>query len=183
MQVRNVQYNSGGTIDLEIEHPAHGWVPFTAAPDDSEQLGRDLFAAHQETALPYVPPPPPPEPTPAELRMKAWVELAAYRWQKEIGGVVWETYPVHTDERAQVKLAAEMIAIQGGFRADPSGWKFADGVFRSLTNMQFIDMVTAVRNYIGACFMCEAMVAQRIANDEYDVPTLWNEEWATLTAV
>lgn len=44
MQVRNPQYNAFGTIDIEIEHPKFGWIPFTADPNDIEQLGRDLHA-------------------------------------------------------------------------------------------------------------------------------------------
>jgi hypothetical protein len=29
---------------MEINHPDYGWIPFTASPNDSEQLGRDLYA-------------------------------------------------------------------------------------------------------------------------------------------
>lgn len=36
------------TIDCEIEHPTHGWVPFTARDDDVEQHGRDMFAVLDE---------------------------------------------------------------------------------------------------------------------------------------
>lgn len=45
MQTRNLKYNSFGTVDMEIEHPKYGWIPFTASPDDSEPLGRELHAA------------------------------------------------------------------------------------------------------------------------------------------
>lgn len=41
---RNPKRNAAGTIDLEIEHPVHGWLPFTASPHDVEQHGRDLYA-------------------------------------------------------------------------------------------------------------------------------------------
>lgn len=44
MQARNPKFNGDGTIDLEIEHPAFGWIPFTASPGDVEAHGRDLFA-------------------------------------------------------------------------------------------------------------------------------------------
>ena len=43
MQVRNVKYNSVGTIDCEIEHPEFGWIPFTASPTDPEPLGVEIF--------------------------------------------------------------------------------------------------------------------------------------------
>lgn len=44
MLTRNLKYNSNGTVDMEVEHPKYGWIPFTASPDDVEQLGRDLYA-------------------------------------------------------------------------------------------------------------------------------------------
>ncbi|AYD01747.1 hypothetical protein [Neorhizobium sp. NCHU2750] len=43
-------------IDMEIEHPIYGWIPFTADPNDVEQHGRDLYAAALASALPYVAP-------------------------------------------------------------------------------------------------------------------------------
>lgn len=45
MLTRNPKYNSSGTVDMEIQHATYGWIPFTASPDDSEQLGRELHAA------------------------------------------------------------------------------------------------------------------------------------------
>ena len=43
MEYRNAQYTENGSIDCEINHPKHGWIPFTASPDDDEKHGRDLF--------------------------------------------------------------------------------------------------------------------------------------------
>lgn len=45
MLTRNLKYNAHGTVDMEIEHPNYGWIPFTASLDDSELLGRELHAA------------------------------------------------------------------------------------------------------------------------------------------
>lgn len=58
MEWRNAKHNAHGTIDLEINHPIYGWLPFTATPDDPEHHGRDLYAAalaSGEVAA-YVPP-------------------------------------------------------------------------------------------------------------------------------
>lgn len=44
MEVRNPEYNQHGTVDLELDHPEFGWIPFTASPDDPEPLGRELYA-------------------------------------------------------------------------------------------------------------------------------------------
>lgn len=46
MQVKNPQWaNTQHTlINLEIEHPEYGWIPFTADPNDVEEHGRQLYA-------------------------------------------------------------------------------------------------------------------------------------------
>ena len=64
MDIRNAQFNAAGTIDCEIDHPRHGWIPFTADPNDVEPLGAHVFEAVKDNAAPYVPPP---EPTPEEI--------------------------------------------------------------------------------------------------------------------
>ncbi|APO76116.1 hypothetical protein AM571_CH03322 [Rhizobium etli 8C-3] len=65
MEYRNPVFSRAdeGAIDMEIEHPVHGWIPFTALPNDVEEHGRELFAAAVATGnvAPYAPPvlPPP----------------------------------------------------------------------------------------------------------------------------
>lgn len=44
MNIRNAKYNAQRIIDCEYQHPVYGWIPFTASPLDSEQLGRDIYA-------------------------------------------------------------------------------------------------------------------------------------------
>jgi hypothetical protein len=53
---RNPRYNAHGTIDVELNHPAFGWIPFTADPDDVEPHGRQIFADLKAEAAPYEPP-------------------------------------------------------------------------------------------------------------------------------
>lgn len=43
MEYRNPRYNRWGSIDVEINHPDSGWIPFTASPDDPERYGRDIY--------------------------------------------------------------------------------------------------------------------------------------------
>lgn len=59
MNFRNPVYSAadGQQIDMELNHPVHGWIPFTARPDDVEQLGRDLFAAAAEGEVSAYSPP------------------------------------------------------------------------------------------------------------------------------
>ena len=67
MQTRNLKHNADSTIDMEIEHPVYGWVPFTASHNDCEEHGKALYAAAIAGELgPVAPYIPPPEPTYAE---------------------------------------------------------------------------------------------------------------------
>ena len=58
MNYRNAHYLADGRIDCEIEHPKHGWIPFTADPNDVEAHGRAIFDAivTDGTAAAYVAP-------------------------------------------------------------------------------------------------------------------------------
>ena len=82
MTFRNPRTNALGSIDGEIEHPLLGWLPFTAAPDDPEPMGRELFAAAVAgefgPVAEYVPPPPAPPPVPDVItRRQLLIALAA----------------------------------------------------------------------------------------------------------
>ena len=74
MQVKNPSYNSVGTIDLEIEHPTYGWIPFTASPADTEPLGKELYAkaisGDYGAIQPYVEPEPLPPAIPTVVTMR-----------------------------------------------------------------------------------------------------------------
>ena len=60
MYIQNLQYTALGAIDCEINHPVHGWIPFTASPDDSEEIGREahaqIIAGAAGAVAPYVAP-------------------------------------------------------------------------------------------------------------------------------
>jgi len=178
MQTRNPHYNEHGDIDLELEHPVHGWIPYTASPADTEQLGRDLFAAHQATAGLYVPPP---APTAAQLQSMALSALAAHRWKVENGGTTWNGRPVHTDRDSRSAAMGEIMNINAGLRQDGDLWKFADGHFRPLTNSEFMQMYAAAGQFVRLCFACEAICQARIAAGNYSIAQIWAEEWADLT--
>lgn len=60
MNYRNPRFNGVGSINCEIEHPVYGWIPFTASPDDTEEVGREVYAAAlAEGPSEYVAPLPP----------------------------------------------------------------------------------------------------------------------------
>jgi len=63
MNIREPKYNARGTIDCEVEHQTYGWIPFTADPDDLEEIGREIYKEVMEgkhgSIAEYVPPQPP----------------------------------------------------------------------------------------------------------------------------
>lgn len=100
MEARNPQFNAHGTIDLEIEHPQYGWIPFTASPDDPEDYGRQIYAeaiAGQFGEItPYVPPPAPPTP---EVSVTPWQIREALN---QLGmRAAAETYVAGADQRTK----------------------------------------------------------------------------------
>lgn len=64
-KIRKARFTADGRIDCEIQHPRHGWIPFTADPNDGDVSGAIIFDKAKAKAAPYVPPPPMTE---AEIR-------------------------------------------------------------------------------------------------------------------
>ena len=61
MNYRNARYiNNNGWIDCEINHPDHGWIPYTLNPADTDMTvnNDDLLAAMaaRGDVAPYAPP-------------------------------------------------------------------------------------------------------------------------------
>ena len=112
--------------------------------------------------------------TPEQKAAKAKADLIAYaaqkRYEREVGGMDWmlgeETVSVHTDRESQAKIIAERLAIAEGRRQDPDGWKFADGVFRMVSNDDFVTLSDAVREHVRQCFGLEAQVLAGIENGD-----------------
>lgn len=120
MKYKNPIYTETGAINCEIEHPDHGWIPFTADPSDCEEYGRALFDEIEAKGgvAPYEPPPPPPPPTDEQLAAQArtkrnqlladsdWTQLPDAR--NAMGadkGDEWDTY----------RQALRDITAQAGF--------------------------------------------------------------------
>jgi hypothetical protein len=43
LECKNPKMNKNETIDLELNHPSLGWIPFTASKDDPEPHGREIY--------------------------------------------------------------------------------------------------------------------------------------------
>lgn len=52
IEVRNAVYLEDGKIDCELNHPKYGWIPFTASPDDSQEIGRLVHVEALKMVLP-----------------------------------------------------------------------------------------------------------------------------------
>jgi hypothetical protein len=77
MNYRNARYIDATRIDCEIEHPVHGWIPYTLDPADTDMTvnNDDLLAAMTENGdvTAYIPP------TQAELDAQAADAVRAER--------------------------------------------------------------------------------------------------------
>lgn len=125
MRYRNPRCVGITKIDCEIEHPLHGWIPFTCDPND---LGADfdVAALHAEMVadpltLPYIPP------TEAEILYEQTMEARVYRNQllTEIVDPIatnplrWgELSQERKDEVSAYRRALLDITDQAGFPAD-----------------------------------------------------------------
>ena len=58
MNYRNAKHISEGRIDCEIEHPVHGWIPYTLDPADTDTTvdNDELLLAIGADAVAYVAP-------------------------------------------------------------------------------------------------------------------------------
>ena len=113
MKFRNAKYNAFGTIDCEIEHPAFGWIPFTASPEDIEPLGKQVFDAAKGSASAYAPPPPPSAAVMAEnVRQQRNTLLSDSDWTQ------MPDAPVDKAAWAAYRQALRDIPNQAGFPQD-----------------------------------------------------------------
>ena len=124
---------------MEINHPVHGWIPFTASPDDPEEHGRLLFADAQATAAPYVSPPPD---VPSLL-----AQLSVARKAQEQQGVTINGIRYAGDPGNRQALQEAIAFMEDAGLTEFASWKDSDDVFH--VDHPLIDVVDAYRA-IGA---------------------------------
>lgn len=79
MNAKEPRYTNSGSIDLLIDHPEYGWIPFTASPDDCEEYGRELFAQAISGEFGEVAEYVEPEPTPVPVTVPQVVTMRQAR--------------------------------------------------------------------------------------------------------
>lgn len=105
--------------------------------------------------------------TAGEIKEQRIAALADKKYQVETSGIVWNGWPVDTDRESQFKLGMAYMLARDGFWND--GWKFADGVYRTLTRDEIIALALAVGAHTQACYATEA--AKKL--DDSDINTGW----------
>lgn len=117
MSFRNPKHNHFGGIDMEVDHPQFGWIPFTAHPDDTEARGRDLYEAALPSAAPADPVPEPEVIMPALTPRQLW--LAALT-----AGVTKDSVLQHVDQIEDPEerewLRIELLEANSFMRTHPA---------------------------------------------------------------
>jgi hypothetical protein len=159
---------------LESQYPTTTPIFYGTAPDDAdlavpgvlETLSAAAYAASEASEQ-------------AARLARDLSRFAAIRWERESRGVLWNGWPVASDEISQAKLTGAVLATLVGARSDGAEWKFADGVARPLTNANLQALGTAVAAHVQACYSHEAsLAAQRRAGAHPDPWGGWPEDAA-----
>jgi hypothetical protein len=110
MNYRNAKYIDNTRIDCEIEHPVHGWIPYTLDPADTDMTinNDDLLAAMASAGdvAAYVPP------TQAELDAAAAQAVRAERDMK----LATEVDPIAGNALRWAALDADTQAAWAAYR-------------------------------------------------------------------
>jgi len=101
-------------------------------------------------------------------------DLAAYRYQKETGGISINGFQMYTDRDTQGKIQSAAIRAE----KDPEftvQWKTMDGNFITLDASTIIEIGNAVFDHVQACYAREAELQLEIEKDpDTDITTGWS---------
>lgn len=168
LEVRKPQYNRIGTIDCEVLHSEHGWIPFTANSTDREAYCRELFAAFLRGDHGTI----------AECPLKSVAqqkaEIADRRYNEEISGIIFSGMAIDTGRDSQGLITGATLASV----LDPSyvcNWKTPTG-FVELNASTLAAVSQAVRAHVQACFDREAELITALDNGTFNEGML-EEGW------
>lgn len=156
MNFRNPSYNHLGTIDCEIEHPVYGWIPFTANPDDTEQSGKDIYAAiiAAGNITAYQ--------APAITSSDLITYTATKRFEVETAGIVIDGQTIDTSRESQSMITGAYTYSQA-HPTETIKFKSVSG-WVTLDSATLAAIATAVGAHVQACFSVEATIDSSIAN-------------------
>lgn len=158
IEVRNLKYNSVGTIDLELNHKEFGWIPFTAQSTDNTEFGLSVweYVKDRKDIEPYV--------QPKITKENLYKYLAEVRWNKEIAGTKWNDVFLPTDRESRVMITAAYTKAKENPNFNIPNWKVGPGVFVTLTNANIIEIGDTITNYVQNQFDKEAELSVLINN-------------------
>lgn len=119
MDYRNPKFTASGAINCEIEHPNHGWIPFTASPDDVEQHGRDIY--NRIIAGGGIEPYAPPAVNPEQVKAEAYRRIVAVcpEWKQR-------------NLTAQASILAEK-GRENWTPEDLAAWEAGEAIWKSIS--------------------------------------------------
>ena len=95
-----------------------------------------------------------------ELKNRKLEELASYRWNLEVSGIVINGLNVRTDRESQSQLASAIMMISNNF-ANNLNWKGANG-WTSLSAPQVLEIGKYVSQFVQGCFNIERTHSEKI---------------------
>lgn len=131
MNIKNLKHTAPSLIDCEYEHPQYGWIPFTASKDDTEEIGRLIYADAIAGLLGTIS-----EITPevidlAALRQAKVTAIKAERDRRKFNGVQVSGKWLHTDTYSRTQW---MAMVMMGASIPAIDWTTMDGT--SVTTSQ-----------------------------------------------
>ena len=139
---RNITYNAHGTVDMEIDHPQYGWIPFTANPNDTEQLGVDLYnaaiAGTLGTIAPYVQ-------SLADAQAQQLTLMDSSYASAVTAPIAYMTTTFQADQASQDLIASVLTAAGGAL---PEGFAWYD-VNNAPVTMTFADLQGLAASILG----------------------------------
>lgn len=88
-------------------------------------------------------------------------ELAAWRYEQEVGGIVIAGATIKTDRGSQATITSAYLSLSQGLISEVD-WKAESGVWVKLTLAQMAPIAQAVVAHVQACFSTEAQLAAEV---------------------
>lgn len=95
------------------------------------------------------------------LKREKLAALAAWRYDREIGGITVAGARIDTDRQSQATITGTLVAMRENLTAAVD-WKTANGAFVTLTLPQIAAVAAAVVAHVQACFTAESLLAAEI---------------------
>lgn len=92
-------------------------------------------------------------------------ELAAWRYDRETSGIVFDGTTISTDLMSQARLTAAFTSMNTGFSTEIV-WKGTDGQWITLTAEKITELSKAVFAYVQECFALEKQYAKLIMDSD-----------------